>query len=95
MRYLEHVDVIHRVAWSGTWRVHRRSSATPGTPRRPAAAPPAPPTPPTGSRALGDPGFPAARRITDMADSFRFLHRRIPELLDEWSALHPATTERT
>ena len=40
-----------------------------------------------GLAAVGDPASPAAVRLRDMAGFYRFLQRRLPDLLDEWEQL--------
>jgi DNA-binding transcriptional regulator GbsR (MarR family) len=87
VRYLELVNVVHRVARGGTRRLRWEvlddswytSLAGQGAiyVRTAEAAERI-------ARAMADTGSPPARRMTDMAAFFRFLDRRIPALLEEW-----------
>jgi biotin operon repressor len=42
-----------------------------------------------GAEALGPPSSPAAARVGQMRDYFRFIHRELPVLLERWKATRP------
>jgi DNA-binding transcriptional regulator GbsR (MarR family) len=87
VRYLELIGVVHRVAQPGSRRAHWElfdQSWYLALSGKGAIYTRIAETAEQAAAALDDPESLGARRIADMVAFFRFLNRRLPELMEEW-----------
>jgi DNA-binding transcriptional regulator GbsR (MarR family) len=89
VRYLQTVHLVHRVALPGTRRERYELPEDPwyvATADQSTVYAALVRQSESWARELGDQHGPVARRVAEMAEFFRFLEGRMPQLLEEWKA---------